>query len=214
MRFSPFILEDCSLFWITLWLYNETVCLSIPNFKKNLKNINIIYFMNKIIARALSRTRGHTSTHAQVRTHIRALAHANACLHTHAYTHKHSRMHTLAHALPHAHANACLHTLAYTHTPMRVCTCLHIHSHMHEPTRTHPCVGFFIAWHMEGLHDRKTSFTCPCVLLNLKKYFVLQSRFLLIVGETCNNFYYFVKILKISKVNWHWVWFYNKIVCE
>ena len=34
-----------------------------------------------------------------------------------------------------------------------------------------------------------------------KKYFVLQSRFLLIVGETCNNFYYFVKILKISKVN-------------
>ena len=34
-----------------------------------------------------------------------------------------------------------------------------------------------------------------------KKYFVLQSLLLLIFGESCNNFYYFVKILKISKVN-------------
>ena len=72
--------------------------------------------MNKIIARALSRTRRHAPTHAQVCTHIRTLAHAHACLHTHAHTHANARLHMLT-----------------------------LHLHMHEPTRTHPCVGFFIA---------------------------------------------------------------------
>lgn len=95
--------------------------------------------MNKIIARALSRTRRHALTHAQVCTHIRALAHANTRLYTHAPMRANPR--TRQRMLAHTRTPACI----PPHEPTRVCTYLHIHSHMHEPTRTHPCVGFFIA---------------------------------------------------------------------
>ena len=72
--------------------------------------------MNKIIARALSRTRRHAPTHAQVCTHIRALAHANTRLYTHAHTHVYACLHTHTHSRMHtpAHANARLHILTHT----------------------------------------------------------------------------------------------------
>lgn len=164
--------------------------------------------MNKIIARALTRTRRHAPTHVQVCTHIRALAHANACLHTppHASTRAciHTPIHTRTPAckLPHTPTHACTHTPIHTRTRQRAfahaytytCICMNLHVHTHV-------LDFLSLDTWMGYMTKKTSFTCPCVLSNLKKYFVLQSRFLLIVGETCNNFYYFVKILKISKVN-------------
>lgn len=120
------------------------VCLSIPNFKKNSKNINIIYFMNKIIARALSRTRRHAPTHAKVCTHIRALAHAYACLHTHAHTRTHSRMHTPAHAYTRTRQRAFAH--AYTYT--RICMNLHARTHVLDFSSLDTWKGYMTEKHL------------------------------------------------------------------
>lgn len=120
--------------------------------------------MNKIIARALSRTRRHAPTHAQVCTHIRAPAPANAYLHTPALPHAHprtrQRMRAHTRLYTHAHTNARLHML-HIHSNTRTCTllrtcpcsltrthgyplvhmsyarCLHAHTNSHPHMRQH-----------------------------------------------------------------------------
>lgn len=101
--------------------------------KKNSKNINIIYFMNKIIARALSRTRRHAPTHAQVCTHIRALAPAHACLHTHANTHTHTPIHARTSACkpPHTPIHTRTRQRAFAHTYTYTCICMNLHVRTH-----------------------------------------------------------------------------------
>ena len=102
--------------------------------------------MNKIIARALSRTRRHAPTHAQVCTHIRAPAHVHAYLHTPALPHAHprtrQRMRAHTRLYTHAHTNARLHMLhihsnTRTCTLLRTCPCSLTRTHGNITTRAH-----------------------------------------------------------------------------
>lgn len=81
--------------------------------------------MNKIIARALTRTRRHAPTHVQVCTHIRALAPANACLHTPAYTH------TPTHACTHTPIHTRTRQRAFAHAYAYTCICMNLHARTH-----------------------------------------------------------------------------------
>lgn len=107
--------------------------------------------MNKIIARALSRTRRHAPTHAQVCTHIRTLAHAHACLHTHAHTHTHAHPRTRERMLAHTPIHTRIRQRAFGHAYTYTCICMnlhvrthmrvllpHLHTSAHMPLLAHP----------------------------------------------------------------------------
>lgn len=144
--------------------------------------------MNKIIARALTRTRRHAPTHTQVCTNIHprtrqrmlaytrlythALPHAylrtrNACLHTrpytHALTHAHprTRERMLAHTPIHTRIRQRAFAHAYTYT--RICMNLHIRTHMrvvlpHLHTSAHTLL-------LAHPHARVYNHSCKCTYI-------------------------------------------------
>lgn len=94
--------------------------------------------MNKIIARALSRTCGHAPTHAQVYAYTRPCTRQRAFAHARLY----------AHALPHAYHRTRQRAFAHAYTYTCICMNLHVRTHVLDFSSLDTWMGYMTKKHL------------------------------------------------------------------